>query len=162
VTGPLRLICATGVRWRRLGLAGEARLEGSGVYYGAGTSEASACVGRHVYIVGGANSAGQAAMNLSAHATRVTVLVRADSLSSTMSGYLLSRLAVQPNITVMLDSRVTAPHGDDVLDSITVDQAGVETTVATRHLFACIGGSPNTDWAEARLRRRRPPTACRA
>ncbi|KXC05062.1 NAD(P)/FAD-dependent oxidoreductase [Microbacterium hominis] len=141
-------ICATGVRWRRLGLPREERLEGSGVYYGAGTSEASACVGRHVYIVGGANSAGQAAMNLSAHATHVTVLVRADSLSSTMSAYLLNRLAAQPNLTVMLNSRVIALHGDDVLDSITVDQSGVETTVATRHLFVCIGGAPNTDWAE--------------
>ncbi len=87
-------------------------------------------------------------MNLSAHATHVTMLVRADSLSSTMSAYLLNRLAGQPNITVMLNSRVTALHGDGALHSITLAQAGVDTTVATRHLFVCIGGSPNTDWAE--------------
>ncbi|WP_251443263.1 NAD(P)/FAD-dependent oxidoreductase [Microbacterium sp. USTB-Y] len=141
-------LSATGVRWRRLGLDGEREWEGAGIYYGAGTSEASACIGLHVYVVGGANSAGQAAMNLAAHAARVTVVVRGASLSSTMSAYLLNRLAVQPNVTILLHTRVVAVDGDDHLREITLDQAGATTRVPATHLFVCIGGAPNTEWAE--------------
>lgn len=141
------VVCATGVQWRRLGLPKEDELEGSGVYYGAGTSEASSCVGEHVYIVGGANSAGQAAMNLAAHAERVTVLVRGHSLSSTMSTYLLRRLLAAPNVEILVDTTVTALHGEDRLQSLTVDSAGATTDVPASRLFICIGGSPNTAWA---------------
>ncbi|MGK3948037.1 NAD(P)/FAD-dependent oxidoreductase [Microbacterium sp. K2] len=141
-------LSATGVRWRRLGLDGEREWEGAGIYYGAGTSEASACIGLHVYVVGGANSAGQAAMNLAAHAAHVTVVVRGASLSSTMSAYLLNRLAVQPNVTILIHTRVVAVDGDDHLREITLDQAGTTTRVAATHLFVCIGGAPNTEWTE--------------
>jgi thioredoxin reductase (NADPH) len=141
-------ISATGVQWRRLGLPREDELEGAGVYYGAGTSEAAACRERHVYIVGGANSAGQAALNLATFATHVTLLVRGPSLSATMSTYLLNRLSAHPNITVLTNTRVTALEGDMTLEAITLDQAGREVRVVTNHLFICIGGSPNTDWAE--------------
>ncbi|MFJ2543870.1 NAD(P)/FAD-dependent oxidoreductase [Microbacterium sp. NPDC087589] len=141
-------LSATGVQWRRLGLEGEHEWEGAGIYYGAGTSEASACIGLHVYVVGGANSAGQAAMNLAAHAAHVTVVVRGASLSSTMSAYLLNRLAVQPNVTILVHTRVVAVDGDDHLREITLEQAGTATRVAATHLFVCIGGAPNTEWAK--------------
>jgi thioredoxin reductase (NADPH) len=141
-------LSATGVRWRRLGLEGEDEWEGAGIYYGAGTSEASACIGLHVYVVGGANSAGQAAMNLAAHAAHVTVVVRGASLSSTMSAYLLNRLAVQPNVTILVHTRIVAVDGDDHLREITLDQSGVTARVPATHLFVCIGGAPNTEWAE--------------
>lgn len=141
-------LSATGVQWRRLGLEGEDEWEGAGIYYGAGTSEASACIGLHVYVVGGANSAGQATMNLAAHAAHVTVVVRGASLSSTMSAYLLNRLAVQPNVTILVHTRVVAVDGDDHLREITLDQAGATTRVPATHLFVCIGGAPNTEWAE--------------
>ena len=141
-------LCATGVQWRRLGLPRADDLEGAGIYYGAGTSEASACIGLHVYVVGGANSAGQAAMNLAAHAAHVTVLVRGPSLSSTMSAYLLNRLAVQPNVTILVNTRVVAVVGADHLRAIALDQAGEITQVPATHLFVCVGGAPNTEWAE--------------
>ena len=147
-------ICATGIRWRRLGLPGEQRLAGAGVYYGAGTSEAAACAGEHVYIVGGANSAGQAAMNLSAHADRVTMLVRGPSLSATMSTYLLRRVLAQPNIVVLTDTHVAALSGADELEGLTLSDGGRRQEVPARRLFICIGGSPNTAWAEGtRIRR---------
>lgn len=141
-------LCATGVQWRRLDLPRARDLQGAGIYYGAGTSEASACIGQHVYVVGGANSAGQAAMNLAAHAAHVTVLVRGPSLSSTMSAYLLNRLAVQPNVTILVNTRVVAVDGDEHLQEITLDQAGTATRLPATHLFVCIGGAPNTEWAE--------------
>lgn len=141
-------LSATGVRWRRLGVDGEQELEGAGIYYGAGTSEASACIGLRVYVVGGANSAGQAAMNLAAHAAHVTVIVRGASLSSTMSAYLLNRLAAQPNVTILVHTRVVAVVGDDNLKEITLDQAGTVKRVPATHLFVCIGGAPNTEWAK--------------
>ena len=140
-------LTATGVQWRRLGLEGEQRFEGTGIYYGAGTSEAAACIGQHVYVVGGANSAGQAAMNLAAHAAHVTVVVRGPSLSTTMSAYLLNRLAAQPNVTILVHTRVVAVDGDDHLRTIVLDQDGAITRLPATHLFVCIGGAPNTDWA---------------
>ncbi|MFS0732968.1 FAD-dependent oxidoreductase [Microbacterium sp. 1P10UB] len=139
-------ISATGVRWRRLNLPRETEFEGSGVYYGAGTSEASACVNRHVYIVGGANSAGQAAMNLSKFAARVTILVRGPSLSDTMSAYLRDRLVARPNVTVVTGTTVTALGGNSVLRELTLEKGGRTTRVGTSHLFVCIGGAPNTEW----------------
>jgi thioredoxin reductase (NADPH) len=142
-------ICATGVDWRRLGLPGEAELLGCGVYYGAGTSEASGCAGERVHVVGGANSAGQAAMNLSRHAAHVTVLVRGASLSDTMSEYLSARIAAAGNVTVRTRSEVSALHGTDRLEGIRItdtDTATTEDVPATR-LFICIGGEPDTAWA---------------
>lgn len=87
-------------------------------------------------------------MNLAAHAAHVTVLVRGPSLSSTMSAYLLNRLAVQPNVTILVNTRVVAVDGDEHLQEITLDQAGTATRLPATHLFVCIGGAPNTEWAE--------------
>ncbi|MEJ3404759.1 FAD-dependent oxidoreductase [Rathayibacter sp. YIM 133350] len=142
-------ICATGVEWRRLGLPGEQALLGVGLYYGAGTSEASQCAGEHVYVVGGANSAGQAVMNMAAHAERVTMLVRGPALSDTLSSYLESRIVAQPNVDVQLNSRITALAGTERLEGITVENTltgGVQQLEASR-VFVCIGGAPDTDWA---------------
>src|SRR5262250_76441 len=92
------LMIATGVQWRRLEARGIDRLQGAGVYYGGGTTEALSCKGETVYVIGGANSAGQAAMNFSKYADRVVILVRGDSLSSTMSQYLIDQINETPNI----------------------------------------------------------------
>jgi len=141
-------ICATGAEWRRLGLEREDDLLGRGVYYGAGTSEADRCAGEQVFVVGGANSAGQAAMNLSRSASHVTMLVRGDSLSSTMSEYLTSRIAQAPNISVQTRSRATRLTGDDRLRSIEVtDGSGAADERPATRLFICIGGQPDTRWA---------------
>lgn len=142
-------VCATGVEWRRLGLPGEERFLGAGMYYGAGTSEAPMCAGEHVYVVGGANSAGQAAMNLAQHAARVTMLVRGAALADTMSEYLSSRIAAAPQIDVRLRTRVADVRGDTHLESLELESTadGGREHVETRHLFVCIGGLPNTDWA---------------
>ena len=140
------VICATGVQWRRLDLPSEDLLYGSGVYYGAGTSEAASCRGEHVYVVGGANSAGQAAMNLAAHAARVTVLVRGPSLSATMSAYLLRRLLAAPNIEILVNTSVAAFEGEERLRGLTLTSEGTTTHVRADRLFICIGGRPNTEW----------------
>jgi thioredoxin reductase (NADPH) len=106
-------ICATGIEWRRLGLEGEERLLGAGVYYGAGMSEAPQCAGEHVLVVGGANSAGQAAMNLAAHAASVTMVVRGPALSATMSAYLSNRIGNEPRIRVRTGTRVVGLAGEE-------------------------------------------------
>jgi thioredoxin reductase (NADPH) len=143
-------ICATGVDYRRLDLPGEDRLLGAGVYYGAGVSEAAMCMGEHVYIVGGGNSAGQAAAHLSQFAARVTMLLRSDSLAASLSQYLVEKINSTPNIQVLPGAKVTALHGDTVLDAISIRDAenGTDEVVDTHHLFVCIGGLPNTEWAK--------------
>ncbi len=142
-------ICATGIEWRRLGLPDEGRLQGLGLFYGAGTSEAPMCSGETVYVVGGGNSAGQAAMHLSAYAREVVMLVRGPRLADTLSDYMVQKLQSQPNIRVVTNCEVSALHGDRFLEAITVrDRAdGTESALATHHLFVCIGGLPNTEWA---------------
>ena len=142
-------ICATGVEWRRLGLPGEDRLLGAGLYYGAGTSEAPMCAGEHVFIVGGANSAGQAAMNLAQHAAHVTMLVRGATLSDTMSEYLRVRVEANPRIDVRVHASVVDLVGEEQLEQITIEDSatGNRSKVKAAHLFVCIGGAPNTDWA---------------
>ncbi|MFB2586317.1 NAD(P)/FAD-dependent oxidoreductase [Herbiconiux liukaitaii] len=142
-------ICATGVEWRRLGLDREDDLLGLGLYYGAGTSEAPQCAGEEVYVVGGGNSAGQAVMNLSAHARRVTMVVRGPNLSDTLSSYLAERVTRQPNVRILLDTRVSRLDGDDSLASIELEDTrdGTRQTVETSRLFVCIGGAPDTGWA---------------
>jgi thioredoxin reductase (NADPH) len=147
-------ICATGVDYRRLGLPDEERFFGAGVYYGAGVSEATLCVGAHVYVVGGGNSAAQAALHFSRFARRVTMLVREGSLKETVSQYLVDRIYSTSNIEVLLHTEVIALHGDRELDEITVRNrlTGAEQVLPTHWLFVCIGGSPRTDWAkEARV-----------
>lgn len=142
-------ICATGIEYRRLGLPGEDRLLGAGVYYGSGASEAALCRGEHVYVVGGGNSAGQAAMHLSQEARMVTVLIRHDRPAASMSRYLLDRLHATPNIAIQTRAQVTAIEGDDRLRAITVrdEETGTEQLVEAGRLFVLIGGRPNTEWA---------------
>ena len=145
-------ICATGIEWRRLGVAGEDRLLGAGVYYGAGMSEAPQCEGEHVIVFGGANSAGQAAMNLAAHAASVTMIVRGPALSATMSAYLSNRIAAEPRIRVLLGTRVTGLVGETDLVGVTLEDAeGSRRDLDATRMFVCIGGEPNTDWTRETL-----------
>lgn len=144
-------VCATGIDYRRLNLAGEDRFLGAGVYYGAGASEASLCrSGDDVHIVGGGNSAGQAALHFASRARSVNMIVRGKSLKDTLSQYLLDRIAASNNIRVMTESEVTALHGSETLRAITVTdrRTGNAQEFPTNWLFVCIGGEPRTSWAK--------------
>jgi thioredoxin reductase (NADPH) len=143
-------VCATGVEYRRLGLPNEDRLLGAGIYYGGGASEAPLTKGEDVYIVGGGNSAGQAAMHLAGFARQISIVVRGQSLKETLSHYLLDRIAAAPNIEVFTQTEVVALHGDRLLESITLAEArtGKRRDAKTHWLFVCIGGTPHTDWAD--------------
>jgi thioredoxin reductase (NADPH) len=123
----------------------------NGVYYGAGSSEAALSKGEHVFVVGGGNSAGQAAMHFSQYAERVSIVIRGDSLKKTLSEYLLDRVRATANIEVLSRTEVTALHGNGSLDAITLtnNQTGDTRRVETRNLFLCLGGVPYTEWADA-------------
>ena len=142
------VICATGIDYNRLGLPEEDRLLGHGLYYGAGSSEADLCTGR-VFVIGGGNSAGQAALNFVSHGRQVTMLVRGRSLASTLSTYLVDRIVQNDSIEVRLDSVVTRIVGNDSVQAIEYrsGQAASPTRVETKNVFVCIGGSPRTSWA---------------
>src|SRR5882762_2257652 len=141
-------ICATGVEYARLGLANEEKYLGRGLFYGAGSSEASRCTGR-VFIVGGGNSAGQAALNLSRFATTVTMLVRGESLKETLSSYLVEQIEESSNIEVLVKTTLVGLDGGDSLESITYrDNKSGEVHAPTHWVFVCIGGVPRTDWAK--------------
>jgi thioredoxin reductase (NADPH) len=142
-------ICATGVQYRRLNLANEQEFFGAGLYYGAGVSEAALCGNDGVIIVGGGNSAGQAAMNLSGFAKTVTVVIRGDSLKSTLSSYLIDRINAASNVRVLCNTEVTELHGGATLQSVTLinNETRERQTLTTKGLFICIGGVPQTDWA---------------
>ena len=149
------LLLATGVQWRKLGLPGEEQLHGAGVYYGAGTTEAMSCKDEMVYIVGGANSAGQAAMYFSRYACEVVMLVRGDSLAATMSQYLIDEIAQTPKIKVHTRSSVVAVHGEKRLEAISVlcsDTNQVERVPASS-LFIFIGAVPKTEWLVGQVER---------
>ena len=142
------LIIATGVQWRRLEAPGIDRLQGAGVYYGGGATEALSCKGEIVYVVGGANSAGQAAMNFAKYADRVVIAVRGSSLSSTMSQYLIDQVKERPNIQVWANASVTEAHGETHLEEISFvcsDTNKVERVPASA-MFIFIGALPRTDW----------------
>ncbi len=142
------LMIASGVQWRRLEAPGIDRLQGSGVYYGGGATEALSCKGEIVYIVGGANSAGQAAMNFARFAERVVILVRGDSLASTMSQYLIDQIKEMPNIQLWAHASVAEVHGDSHLEEISVlcsDTNKVERVPASS-MFIFIGALPRTEW----------------
>jgi thioredoxin reductase (NADPH) len=144
-------ICATGVDYRRLKLPDEDRLLGAGVYYGAGSSEAELCQkNEDVFVAGGGNSAGQAAMHFSRVAKSVTMVVRGEHLQDTLSKYLLDRITAARNIRVLCSSEVTGIEGGETLERIRVKdrKSGQEQTFPTRRLFVCIGGVPRTGWAE--------------
>jgi thioredoxin reductase (NADPH) len=143
-------ICATGIEYRTLGLPEEEKFRGAGVYYGAGASEASMCSGEHVYIVGGGNSAAQAARHFAKYAAHVTMIVRSDSLKKSVSQYLVDRIMNTPNIEVLLRTIVVGLHGDTILREVTLENRDTckRWTVKTSRLFLCLGGDPNTNWAK--------------
>jgi len=142
------LLIATGVSYRKLAVPGAERLQGCGIYYGSAMTEANSCEGEDVYIVGGANSAGQAAMYFSNYARSVVMLVRGDSLSTYMSQYLIDQIKKTPNIHVETHSQVVEAHGDTHLEAISIlcSSSGETTTVPTNMLSIFIGAEPNTDW----------------
>jgi thioredoxin reductase (NADPH) len=144
------VILATGVSYRQLDAPGLAELTGRGVYYGSALTEASACLGQDVYVVGGANSAGQAAVYLARHAKSVTILVRGSSLEKSMSYYLIRQIADIPNITVRTCTEVIEAKGSDHLESLTLRDTAKGTTesVDAQLLFLFIGAAPLTDWLE--------------
>jgi thioredoxin reductase (NADPH) len=140
------LLLATGVSYRRLEVPGVDRLTGAGVYYGAAATEALSCQNEEAYIVGAGNSAGQAAMYLSRFAKRVTLIVRGDSLTKTMSQYLIDQITKTPNISVQFHSHVIEAKGNGKLDELTIanDQSGEVQTVPAIALFIFIGAIPHT------------------
>jgi thioredoxin reductase (NADPH) len=142
------LMIATGVQWRRLEAPGIDRLQGAGIYYGGGATEALSCKGEIVYVVGGANSAGQAAMNFAKYAERVIILVRGESLSSTMSQYLIDQVKETSNIQLWTHAGVAEAHGDSHLEEISVlcsDTDKIERVPASA-MFIFIGALPQTEW----------------
>ena len=142
------VVVASGVQYRRLSLDRLADFEGSGIYYSATDMEARYCKDTEAVIIGGGNSAGQAAMFLSRYAKCVRVLVRSSSLAASMSSYLTSRLEADPAITIEYNCEVTALAGGEHLEGLTIRNAktGQLRKVATRALFIMVGAAPNTDW----------------
>lgn len=149
------LLIATGVSYRRLGVPGAERLQGRGVYYGSAMTEALSCKDEDVYIIGGANSAGQAAMHFSKYARRVVMLVRGPSLSATMSQYLIDQIKRTPNIHVETGAQVVEAHGADHLEAISIHcgDSGQVDRITSNSLFVFIGAEPNTDWLAGILER---------
>jgi thioredoxin reductase (NADPH) len=142
------LMIASGVQWRKLDAPGVDRLQGAGVYYGGGATEALSCKGEEVYVIGGANSAGQAAMNFAKYAKHVVMLVRGSSLASTMSQYLIDQIKETPNIQVWANASLVEAHGDTHLAEISVmcsDTNKIER-VSASSMFIFIGALPRTDW----------------
>ena len=147
------LIIATGVSYRLLDVPGIKQLQGAGVYYGAAKTEALSCEGEEIFIIGGANSAGQAAMFFSQHAKHVTMLVRGDSLVRTMSQYLIDQIDETDNITVELSSNVISVKGKTNLEAILIANTEGVKTVSANSLFIFIGAEPRTDWLEGFVER---------
>jgi thioredoxin reductase (NADPH) len=141
------VVLATGVSYRQLDASGADELVGRGVYYGSSATQAESCFGDHVIVVGGANSAGQAAVFFSRYADKVTMAVRGSSLERSMSSYLVEQIAAIPNIEVRLNTTVQSCAGDDHLQCVTfVDHVGGQQVVDSGHLFVFIGAAPLTDW----------------
>jgi thioredoxin reductase (NADPH) len=147
------LLIASGLSWRKLEVPGVDHLQEAGVYYGAAMTEAQLCAGEDVFVVGGANSAGQAAVYFAQFARSVTILVRSDSLQKGMSQYLIDQIAQIENIHVETFSEVVEVHGEDHLESITIlnTETGETRTVPTAALFIFIGAVPCTAWLRGKL-----------
>lgn len=140
------LLVATGVQYRRLPIENLEELEGAGIFYSATEMEARFCSQTEAMVIGGGNSAGQAAMYLSRAAAHVHLVVRGSSLAASMSSYLSQRLEADPRITIHYHSEVTALHGETWLEAITLKTKDAEQRIATRALFIMIGAAPNTGW----------------
>ncbi|GFE71455.1 FAD-dependent oxidoreductase [Chroococcus sp. FPU101] len=148
------LILALGVSWRRLNIPGIDRLTGAGVYYGAAQTEALECANEDVYVVGGANSAGQAAMYFSRYARKVTMLVRGESLTASMSQYLIDQIGARANIEVKCLCSVMEVKGDHSLEALVIKQEiGQLETVPANSLFIFIGAVPRTEWLDGMIER---------
>jgi len=140
------VVVATGVQYRRMPIPRLEEFEGAGVYYAATEVEARYCGGSAVVVIGGGNSAGQAAMYLSRSAAHVHVLVRGASLAASMSDYLLSRLKADPRITIHYNAQMTALHGAETLQAVTIREDGQTWRIDTRAVFVMVGAAPNTGW----------------
>lgn len=149
------VLVATGVAYRRLEARGLDRFTGRGVYYGASAADAAQCEGDVVYVVGAANSAGQAVLHFASVARRVVLLVRGDALERSMSRYLVDRIRAAGNVTVHLGTEIVAACGDDHLTGLVLAEraSGVEEEVETNWLFAFIGAAPRTEWLGAGIAR---------
>jgi thioredoxin reductase (NADPH) len=147
------IILACGVAWRHLSIEGFDRLAGKGIFYGAARSEAASTHGLDVHIVGAGNSAGQAAMFFSAHARRVTILCRGESVEKSMSRYLVDQIAARSNIDVLVRTSVVAAHGDTSLEAIDVRDAstGETSRLPSGGLFILIGADAETGWLPAEI-----------
>jgi thioredoxin reductase (NADPH) len=142
------VVLATGVSYRRLDIPALAELIGRGVFYGASASEAERFTGRSVFVVGGGNSAGQAAVHLARHARRVTILVRRTTLAETMSRYLIDEIEGQLNIDVRYETQIVAGTGEDALETLTLEHipSGDTEVVPADAVFILIGAQPHTAW----------------
>jgi thioredoxin reductase (NADPH) len=149
------LLLAMGVQWRSLAVPGEERLRGAGVYYGGGVTEAMSCKGETVYVVGGANSAGQAAINFAGYAEKVVMIIRRESLTATMSQYLIDQIKKTPNIEVWPQAQIAEVHGDQHLEEISIYCSTTKITerVPAKSLFIYIGALPRTDWLGSLVQR---------
>jgi thioredoxin reductase (NADPH) len=149
------VVIATGVSYRRLDPPGLDPLIGAGVYYGAAASEGRAMAGRQVFIAGGANSAGQAAVNLARHARQVTLLVRRDSVAATMSQYLIDQINGTANIDIRHNTEVAGAEGDTQLEALVLldNTTGITESVHASALFVLVGAEPHTDWLPASIQR---------
>lgn len=147
------VVIASGVQWRHLDVPGMDRLTGAGIYYGAATTEAASCEGEDVFVVGGANSAGQAAVHFSEYARSVTMLVRADLLSKSMSHYLSERIKEIPNIHVLPNAELARVEGEARLNKIWIQRHDLGTLEEhdAKALFVFIGAEPHTQWLEGTL-----------
>ena len=149
------LLIATGADYRRLGVEGSNRFEGTGVYYAATPAEAQLCRDAEVIVIGGGNSAGQAAVFLSGHARRVLILIRGDDLYKNMSSYLVRRIEQTPNIELVCNTTIRQMDGNGRLTSANIvnSQTGEERTVETRGIFSFIGAEPRTSWLPPEIER---------
>jgi thioredoxin reductase (NADPH) len=139
-------LIATGVAYCKLDVPGAERFAGAGVYYGAAKSEAMSCAEEEIYLVGGANSAGQAAMHFSRYASKVHLLVRGDSLTRSMSKYLIDQIAATPNIFVETGTEVVEMSGDSHLECLTLKTPRGDEKRSATSIFIFIGAAPKTDW----------------
>jgi len=142
------LLVATGVQWRKLDAPGVERLTGAGIYYGAAMTEAISCKDEDVFVIGGANSAGQAAMYFSKYARRVVMLVRGPSLAASMSQYLIDQLKEIKNVQIEFNSSVVEVHGENHLEAISVlcSTTNEVNRIPANSMFIMIGAAPNTTW----------------
>jgi thioredoxin reductase (NADPH) len=141
------VVLTTGVSYRTLNAPGLDRLSGAGVYYGAARTEARSCSAQPVYIIGGGNSAGQAAMYLSTYASQVFIVIRGDSLAASMSAYLIEQIGQTPNITILPRTQVREACGQNSLEAVVIQQEGHEPEKRpARALFIFIGAKPSTEW----------------